>query len=402
MVKPKVKCRTIDCKPSSPKISAASDNRSKNATPSMEPAENPKSKRRILSREFSLRGMAKIPIKDVRLTSRVADRGYKNSVMEIILNMSWRLLKLITVGNDYVRLKWLEMRTRAAPEDDSKHLTIALAVTVIFFIIELAGGYLTNSLALITDAWHMLNDALALTFALVASWIASRPIDTRKTYGYYRVEILAAFLNGVFLCVLITFIIYEAVHRVQNPIEVNSLGMLSIAAMGLVANGLSAAILSRSRSESMNVKGAFLHVIADTLGSLGAIGAGAVMYFTGWYQADSIISILIGIFVFYGSGRLIIGSINILLEGVPFNIDLDGLKMRIKSLEGVKDIHDLHVWCITPSKMCCMSGHVVVDGDVDRRMMLVKIMDILKSEFGIDHVTIQLEDEGYPKAAGEH
>ncbi|MBS7626634.1 cation transporter [Candidatus Bathyarchaeota archaeon] len=294
------------------------------------------------------------------------------------------------------------MSTRAAPEGGSKHLTGALIVTVIFFIIELAGGYLLNSLALITDAWHMLNDALALTFALVASWIASRPINASKTYGYYRVEILAAFLNGVFLWVLVTFIIYEAVQRIQSPIEVNTLGMLSIAVMGLVANGSSATILSKSRSDSMNVKGAFLHVIADTLGSLGATGAGVIMYFTGWYQADPIISILIGIFVFYSSGRLIMDSMNILLEGVPFNIDLDGLKMRIKSLDGIKAIHDLHVWCITPSKMCCMSGHVVLDADVDRRMMLARIMDILKSEFGIDHVTIQLEDEGYPKAAGEH
>jgi cobalt-zinc-cadmium efflux system protein len=294
------------------------------------------------------------------------------------------------------------MGTRDASEGGSRSLTVALAVTVIFFIIELAGGYLTNSLALITDAWHMLNDALALAFALVTSWIASKPINASKTYGYYRVEILAAFLNGVFLWVIVAFIIYEAGHRLQSPIEVNSLGMLSIAVMGLVANGSSAAILSKSRSESMNVKGAFLHVIADTLGSLGAIVAGVIMYFTGWYQADPIISILIGIFVFYGSGRLIMDSLNILLEGVPFNIDLERLKERIEGLDGVRDIHDLHVWCITPSRMCCMSGHVVLDVGVDRRMMLVKIMDILKNEFGVDHVTIQLEDEDYPKAASEH
>ncbi|MGQ9543515.1 MAG: cation diffusion facilitator family transporter [Candidatus Bathyarchaeia archaeon] len=290
----------------------------------------------------------------------------------------------------------------ATPAKSSRHLRAALTVTAIFFIIELAGGYLTNSLALMTDAWHMLNDVLALTFALAASWIASRPINASKTYGYYRVEILAAFLNGVFLWVLVAFIIYEATKRLQSPVEVNSLGMLLIAAMGLVANGSSAIILSRPKEEDINVRGAFLHVIADTLGSLGAITAGVLMYLTGWYQADPIISILIGILVLYSSGKLILDSLNVLLEGVPLNVNIERLRERIEGLEGVRNIHDLHVWCITLGKMCCMSGHVVVERSVDRKVLLERMIDILKVEFGIDHTTIQFEEENYPKSAGEH
>ncbi len=288
------------------------------------------------------------------------------------------------------------------PTRGIRYLVIALGITITFFIVELVGGILTNSLALLTDAWHMLNHILALVFALIAAWLALRPVTVKKTYGYYRAEILAAFLNGIFLWAVAVFIFYQAILRIQQPAEVESLGMLIIAFLGLMANGLSAATLSRSKDESLNVKGAFLHVVADTLGSVGAIFAGIIMFFTEWYLVDPLISIMIGVLIFYSSGKFVRDSLNILLEGVPSHINVTLLERRIFEVKGVKDVHDLHVWSITPTKMCCMSSHVVAEEGADRRKLITTLIKMLKEEFGIDHTTIQLEDEGYPKAAGEH
>ena len=294
------------------------------------------------------------------------------------------------------------MREPPYPTRGTKHLGIALGITISFFVFELIGGILTNSLALLTDAWHMLNDIFALSFGLIAAWLALRPVTMKRTYGYYRAEILAAFLNGIFLWAIVVFIFYEAIRRIQQPSEVSSLNMLIIAVFGLVANGLSAVTLSRSKDESLNVRGAFLHVIADTLGSVGAISAGLIMYFTRWYQADPLISMMIGVLIFYSSGKLIRDSINILLEGVPSHIDLSALERRIVELKDVKGVHDLHVWSITPTKMCCLSGHVVVKKGTNRKKLISTLINVLKEEFEIDHTTIQLEDEGYPKSVGEH
>ncbi len=295
------------------------------------------------------------------------------------------------------------MHEHLHPQRGTRYLGIALGITISFFIIELVGGILTNSLALLTDAWHMLNDVLALSFGLIAAWLALRPITVKRTYGYYRAEILAAFLNGIFLWAIVVFIFYQAIQRIQQPdFEVQSLNMLVIAVLGLVANGLSAVVLSRSKDESLNVRGAFLHVVADTLGSVGAISAGLIMYFTEWYQADPLISMMIGVLIFYSSGKLIRDSLNVLLEGVPSNIDVSAVERRIVELKGVRGVHDLHVWCITPTKMCLMSGHVVVKKGTNRKKLISTLINVLKEEFGIDHTTIQLEDEGYPKAASEH
>jgi len=283
-----------------------------------------------------------------------------------------------------------------------RSLGIALGITITFFFIELFGGIITNSLALTADAWHMLNDASALAFALVAAWLAERPVDLKKTYGYYRTEILAAFLNSIFLWVVAIFIFYEAIQRFQNPPDVGSLEMLIIAIAGLIANCLCAVVLSKSKSENLNIKGAFLHVLSDTLGSVGAICAGLIMYTTGWYQVDPLISMLIGVLIFYSSSKLIRESMNVLLEGVPYGIDVNAVERRIIELEGVKGVHDLHVWCITPTRMCIMSAHVVVGKEADKKKLLSDLINMLKEEFGIDHTTIQLEEEGYPKAVSEH
>ena len=294
------------------------------------------------------------------------------------------------------------MHEHLHPLRGTRYLGIALGITISFFIVELVGGLLTNSLALLTDAWHMLNHILALVFALVAAWLALRPVTLNKTYGYYRAEILAAFLNGIFLWAVAVFIFYQAILRIQQPAEVESLNMLIIAVLGLVANGLSAVTLSKSKDESLNVRGAFLHVVADTLGSVGAISAGVIMFFTEWYLIDPLISMMIGALIFYSSGRLVRDSLNVLLEGVPSHIDVSVLERRIVELKGVKGVHDLHVWCITPTKMCCMSGHVVMKKGTNRKKLIATLINILKEEFGIDHTTIQLEDEGYPKAISEH
>ena len=284
----------------------------------------------------------------------------------------------------------------------TKYLGIALSITLSFFVVELVGGIITNSLALLADAWHMLNDVFALTFAITAAWLASRPLSARRTYGYYRAEIIAAFLNGIFLWALVFFIFYQALQRIQQPAEVESLEMLIIAVLGLGANGLSAITLSRSKDQTLNIRGAFLHVFADTLGSIGAISAALIMFFTGWYQVDPLISMMIGVLIFYSSGTLVRDSLNVLLESVPPNIDVNALQRRVARLEGVKEVHDLHVWSIAPTKMCCMSGHVVVEKGTNRKELLTTLIEILKEEYGIDHTTIQLEDEGYPKAVEEH
>ena len=294
------------------------------------------------------------------------------------------------------------MHEHSYPQSAKKNLEIALGITVVFFVVELVGGIITNSLALTADAWHMLNDASALAFALVAAWLAERPVDLKKTYGYYRTEILAAFLNGIFLWVVAVFVFYEAIQRFQHPPNVSSLEMLTIAIAGLVANGLCAVVLSKSKNESLNIKGAFQHVLSDTLGSVGAISAGLVMYFTGWYTADPLISMLIGLLIFYGSLRLVRESMNVLLEGVPHGIDVNAVEQRMTKFEGVQGVHDLHVWCITPTRMCIMSAHVVVKKGTNKKKLLSDLISMLKEEFGIDHTTIQLEEEGYPKAVGEH
>jgi cobalt-zinc-cadmium efflux system protein len=277
-----------------------------------------------------------------------------------------------------------------------------MGITASFFVIELVGGILTNSLALQTDAFHMLTDVVALAYALLAAWLAQRPVSLKRTYGYYRVEILSAFLNGILLWAVVIFVFYEAIQRIQQPAGVQSLNMLIIAVLGLIANGLVAAILSRSRNESLNLKGAFLHVVADALGSVGAISAGLIMFFTGWYQADPIASIMIGVLVFYSSGKLVRDSVNVLLEGVPSHVDVSAVERRILGMQGVRNVHDLHVWSIADTKMCCMSSHVVVEDGTDRKELITKLIYVLKGEFEIDHTTIQLEGEDYPKAAGEH
>ncbi len=284
----------------------------------------------------------------------------------------------------------------------AKYIGIALLITASFFIVELIGGILTRSLALQSDAWHMLRDMLALSFAFIAARMALRPPSNRKTYGYHRVEILSALMNGMFLIAVIVMIIYQALSRMFSPVQIETEDMLAIAFIGLVANLLAALVLSKSAEKSLNVRAALLHCMSDAAASVGVIIGGLIIYFTGIYQVDSIISIVIGLLIIYSSMKLIFQSMNVLLEGVPPSVDPVAVEKRIRSMKGVKDLHDLHVWCITPTKVCAMSCHVVIEGGINRRNLISTMMFVLKEEFGIDHTTIQLEEKGYPKGAEEH
>jgi len=273
----------------------------------------------------------------------------------------------------------------------TRALWIALTLTGLFTLVEFAGGWFTNSLALMADAGHMLTDAAALGLSIFALGFAARPATARKTYGFQRVEILAALVNGVTLVVISLVIFYEAYERLLNPPPVKSGPMLVIACAGLVVNLLCASALHRSHSSNLNVRGALLHVIGDALGSVGAIVAGILMLTKGWYMADPMISFVVGLLILYSSWRLVKDSVDILLEGTPAHIDLEMVHNALSSVEGVASIHDLHIWTLT-SGIHAMSCHVVVCGDDDRHQILEQLSDIVRSRFKIDHTTIQLEE----------
>ena len=267
------------------------------------------------------------------------------------------------------------------------------ALTFTYFVVEVAGGILTNSLALLADAAHMLTDVGGLALALFAMWMAQKPATPRKTYGYYRVEILAALANAVVLFLIAFFILYEAWRRFQEPPEVASLPMLGVAVVGLGVNLFGIWNLRRGAKESLNVQGAFLEVVSDTLGSLGVIVAGLIMLTTGWYYADPIFSVLIGFFILPRTWGMMMQAVNVLLEGTPAHINLKAVEEAMRSVPGVAAVHDLHVWTIT-SGMDALSAHVVLAEETDPRAaqnVLEQLNVQLKDEFGIDHTTIQVE-----------
>jgi cobalt-zinc-cadmium efflux system protein len=282
-----------------------------------------------------------------------------------------------------------------------RNIVIALSITFLFFIIELVGGLVTNSLALTTDAWHMLNDSISLLLTLLTSWIALHPVSQERTYGYRRAEVIGAFLNTVILWVMVILIFRESFQRFFNPEPVDSLIVLLISVLGLAANGFSAFILSRSHHEHIGVQGAMLHLFADSLGSIGAILSGAIIYFTEWYLFDPIVSVLIGCLILISSSGLLWRSLNVLLEGVPSHIDLEEVKAKILGQEGIKSIHDLHIWGITPD-LSILSSHVIIKEDADERIIVENLIEMLKEEFSIDHTTIQTEKGEYIKAKEEH
>ena len=270
-------------------------------------------------------------------------------------------------------------------------LYIALALTTAFMVAEVVGALVTGSLALLSDAAHMFTDSAALAVSLVAIWIAKRAADRKRTFGYYRFEILAAAFNAVLLFLVALYILYEAYQRLRAPVEIQSLGMLVIASIGLVVNLISMRLLSAGSSESLNVKGAYLEVWSDMLGSIGVILAAIVIRTTGWTWVDSVVAAGIGFWVLPRTWILLKASINILLQGVPEGVDLEKLEAAIRATPGVTDLHDLHVWALTSGKVV-LSAHVVVDlGVRDEQAILADVTRLAQEKFEIADVTLQIE-----------
>jgi len=281
-----------------------------------------------------------------------------------------------------------------ATRSNQKRLAIALCLAATYMVAEVVGGLLTGSLALLADAGHMLSDVAALAMSLVAMRIAQRPATPNRTYGYLRTEILAALLQGVLLVAVSVFIFIEAVERIQTPQEVLGGPMLLIATGGLVVNLIGLAVLNAGRRDNLNIRGAWLHVMSDALGSLGAIFAGAAIYSMGWHWADPVASLLIGLLVIYSSWSLLREAVDVLMEAAPAHIDVAKVRSAIAELPGVQAVHDLHVWTIT-SGMVSLSGHVVAKDNSDTGPLLQQICDRLHQRFGIDHSTIQIESEDF-------
>ena len=255
---------------------------------------------------------------------------------------------------------------------------------------EVIGGWLTNSLALLADAGHMLTDVAALSLTLMAIWFASRPATPNKTYGYYRLEILAAFINGVALVLLSLWVIYEAYERWQSPPEIMGTGLIAVAFGGLIVNLIAAWLLHGDHKNDLNMRGAWLHVIGDALGSAAAITAGILIIAFGWLWADAAVSVLISLIIIFGAWRLISESVNVLLEGTPSHINLTAVEEMIRKTESVQDVHDLHVWTIA-SGMEALSVHVVHKETISQSQLLQKVRNKIHNEFGIEHLTIQME-----------
>ncbi len=275
----------------------------------------------------------------------------------------------------------------------------ALGLTSTFMVVEAVGGLLTGSLALLADAAHMLTDAGGLALALIAIRFAERAATPQKTYGYVRLEILAALVNAVVLLLLTIFILYEAFDRFVNPPPVLAGPMLAVALVGLAVNLLSMKLLSAGSSQSLNVKGAYFEVMSDMLGSLGVIIAALVVMFTGWRLADPIIGAGIGLFIVPRTWGLLKQTVHILMEGTPPEVDMALLEQRLKDIPGVAAVHDLHVWTIT-SGLDSMSCHLVIADMARARETLHAANEAMKTGFGLKHTTIQVEDQALRDAEG--
>lgn len=282
------------------------------------------------------------------------------------------------------------MELQSAAQRHRGLLIIVLGLTTTYMIAEVIGGIITGSLALIADAAHMLTDVFGLVTALVAIWFASRPATKQRTYGYYRAEILGALFNTVVLFGISFYILYEAWRRFQQPPAVQSGPMMIVASIGLVVNLVGAWLLHKASAESLNMRGAYLEVISDTLGSIGVIVAALVMTFTGWYYADPLFSVAIGLFILPRTWKLLNEAVGILLEGTPSHINIADLEQKITALPGVEGVHDIHVWTIS-SGIDAMSGHVVIRKEEDHDDILAQVCNLLHGTYKIGHVTVQIE-----------
>ncbi|MBW5466310.1 cation diffusion facilitator family transporter [Brevibacillus formosus] len=271
-------------------------------------------------------------------------------------------------------------------------LLTAFLIIAVFLVVETIGGFITNSLALLSDAGHMLSDALALLLSLIAVHFASRPPSAKRTFGMKRFEILAALTNGVTLVVISLFIFWEGFERMWDPPKVASGSMIIIASVGLLANIAAAMVLMRGDTKNnVNLRSAYLHVLGDLLGSVAAILGGILMWAFGWYIADPIISIIVSILIMLSAWRVTKESINILLEGAPSRLDTTKVEQRLSQLTGVVKVHDLHIWTVT-SDFDSLTCHLVVQDDLPSYPVLNDALRLLEKEFGITHATIQIEN----------
>jgi len=273
-------------------------------------------------------------------------------------------------------------------------LLIALGITSAVMIAEFVGGLLANSLALLSDAAHMLTDCLALLLSIVAFRVSSKPPTKRSTFGFYRLEIFAAQINGVILAFLSLFIFYEAYHRLLHPEPVKGLLMMGIAGVGLLANMVSVRVLNQSSKKNLNVKAAFLHIVGDLLSSIGVIIGGGLIYFTGWFVVDPILSFMIGLIILKGAYGVVKETAAVLLEAVPKHVNLEKLIREVKAMNGVESFHDVHVWTIT-SGLYALSGHVQIHDQriSESAQIMESIREYLTKHYRIDHTTLQLECE---------
>jgi cobalt-zinc-cadmium efflux system protein len=274
--------------------------------------------------------------------------------------------------------------------ESRRALAVALGLTASYTVVEVVGGVVSGSLALLADAVHMLSDNVALALALVAVWLAAKPATSERTFGYKRAEVLAALANGVLLVALAIWIFVEAAMRLRDPGDVLGGWMLAIALVGMAVNIAAGAVLFRARAHSLNVEAAFRHVFADLLGSLGVAVAGVVILTTGWVEADPLVSILIGILVLVSTWTILRDSTEILLESAPRGIDAGALGRRLAAAPGVVEVHDLHVWTIT-SGFPALSAHVLVRPGDDCHGRRRELERVLQDEFGIEHTTLQVD-----------
>lgn len=268
----------------------------------------------------------------------------------------------------------------------------ALTVTVAYALVELVGGLWSGSLALVSDAGHMFSDALALALAAVAAWVARRPAGARHSYGWARAEVIGAMLNGLLMLVIIVVLVVEAVRRLLDPRPVAAGGVMLIAFIGLVVNAAVALMLSRSEHD-LNARAALLHVISDLVGSLAALIAGAVIYFTGWLPIDPILSLVIAGLILMTTLRLLRDALHVLMEAVPTSVELDVIGKALAAVPGVGAVHDLHVWSITPGRTA-LSAHLEIDELARWPQILEAARSVLRERFEIDHVTLQPESKG--------
>lgn len=278
-----------------------------------------------------------------------------------------------------------------AAERHRRPLTIALGLVVAFLVVQVVAGVLTGSLSLLSDAGHMATDALGLAMALAAIHLASRPERrSARTFGLYRLEILAALANSILLLGVAAYVLFEAAQRLREPVEVASVPVVVVGVLGLVVNVVSFLLLREGAQESINVQGAYLEVLADMLGSIGVVVGAAVIWATGWTWVDPVVGAAIGVFIVPRAIRLGREALRILLQQAPAATDLDGIDSDLRGIDGVVDVHDLHVWTLT-SDMEVLTAHVVTTDDTEAHGVLDSARDVLARRHGISHATLQVE-----------